>query len=336
MTDPATRTPADDPVEVHLDADAALHALRDDVRIGLTSSAKWLPPKWFYDDVGSVLFDRITRLAEYYPTRAERAILELHADEIVERSGADTLVELGSGTSEKTRLLLDALDRRGRLVRFVPFDVSEQTLREAVESIRTEYPDVTVRAVVGDFEHHLPTIPTDGTRCVAFLGGTIGNLLPAERATFLRTIATSLGPSDTFLLGTDLVKDVGRLERAYDDAAGVTAEFNRNVLRVVNRMLGADFDPLAFDHVARYEPEHEWIAMYLQARTDMTVSIAALDLTVTFAAGERLRTETSAKFRLEGLATELEGAGLDVVGTWTDPDGDFALTLAAAARHDNA
>ena len=318
-------------VDVHLGPDDLATALEADVRAGLTASPKELPPKYFYDDRGSELFDAITRLPEYYPTRAERAILEAHADELAARSGADTLVELGSGTSEKTRLLLDALARAGTLGRFVPFDVSETTLVDAANAVSDEY-GVAVHAVVGDFEHHLDRIPGGGTRMVAFLGSTIGNLTPATRATFLAQVAAGLGPDDTFLLGTDLVKDPARLVAAYDDAAGVTADFNRNVLRVVNRSLGADFDPDGFAHVARWDPEAEWIEMWLRTDSARTVRIEALDLDVAFAPGEAVRTEISAKFRRERVEAELAAAGLALDGWWTDPAGDFALSLARPAR----
>jgi L-histidine N-alpha-methyltransferase len=314
-------------VDVHLSGGDLEVALASDVRRGLTAIPKELPPKWFYDQRGSDLFDQITRVPEYYPTRAERAILEARASEIAARTGADTLVELGSGTSEKTRLLLSALADAGTLVRFVPFDVSEQTLRDAAAAVADEY-GVDVHAVVGDFERHLPEVPDGGRRLVAFLGGTIGNLAPDARSAFLAEIAAGLGPDDALLLGTDLVKDVGRLEAAYDDVAGVTAEFNRNVLHVVNRELDADFVPASFEHVARFDPTHEWIEMRLRATAPMVVRVRALDLTVEFAEGEEMRTEISAKFRREGVEAELAAAGLRLAAWWTDPAGDFALSLA--------
>ena len=319
---------ADVRVEVLLDPGDAAAALRRDVAAGLRSSPKSLPPKWFYDDRGSELFDRITRLPEYYPTRRERAILEARAAEIVDVSGADVLVELGSGTSEKTRLLLDAFTKEGRLRAFVPFDVSEATLRTAAASVADAYPGVDVHAVVGDFERHLGSLPTGGRRLVAFLGGTIGNLRPVERSSFLSQLAATLGPGESLLVGTDLVKDPARLVAAYDDAAGVTAEFNRNVLRVVNRELDADFDPEAFAHVALWDDEQAWVEMRLRATGEQRVRVGALDLDVTFADGEELRTETSAKFRREGVASELIAAGFDVARWWTDPDGDFGVALA--------
>ena len=284
-------------VDVHLEPDDTTRALEADVRAGLGATPKTLPPKWFYDDRGSELFDEITRLPEYYPTRTERSILVEHARDVAELTKADTLVELGSGTSEKTRLLLDALRHAGTLERFVPFDVSEQTLRDAAASVAREYDGVRVHAVVGDFEHHLGDLPDGGTRLVAFLGSTIGNLAPAPRAQFLADLAATLAPGDALLLGTDLVKDVDRLVAAYDDAAGVTAAFNRNVLAVLDRELDADFDPDTFDHVAVWNADAEWIEMRLRSQRAQTVHVRALGLDVEFAAGEELRTEISAKFR---------------------------------------
>jgi L-histidine Nalpha-methyltransferase len=301
--------------------------LRADARSGLTSSPKVLPPKWFYDEEGCRLFDEITRLPEYYPTRTERAILAQQASDIAARTSADTLVELGSGTSEKTRLLLDALSAHRSLRRFVPFDVSEPTLRDAAAAIELEYPGVDVHAVVGDFERHLDRLPVGGTRLVAFLGSTIGNLDAAGRARFYQIIAAGLAPGDALLLGTDLVKDTERLEAAYDDAAGVTAAFNRNVLAVLNRELGADFEPEHFAHVARWNPTEEWIEMRLRSQATQTVHVKELDLDVAFADGEEMRTEISAKFRREKVEAELAGAGLALTAWWTDPAGDFALSL---------
>ena len=323
-------SPGDLRVDVHLSGADLAAALAHDVRVGLTSTPKELPPKWFYDDRGSALFDEITRLPEYYPTRAERAILEARASEIATLTRADTLVELGSGTSEKTRLLLSALTEAGTLTRFVPFDVSEQTLRDASAAVAHEY-GIDVHAVVGDFEHHLDLIPTGGRRIVAFLGGTIGNLPPAKRAGFLAQVGEGLGPDDALLLGTDLVKDVARLEAAYDDAAGVTAESNRNVLLVINRELDANFVPEAFEHVARFDPKHEWIEMLLRATKAMEVRVDALDLDLAFAAGEEMSTEISAKFRRAGVEHELAAARLTLAKWWTDPAGDFALSLSRPA-----
>ena len=237
-------------------------------------------------------------------------------------------MELGSGTSEKTRLLLDALQEAGTLRTFAPFDVSEATLRDAAAAVGDEYPGVSVHAVVGDFERHLDSIGGEGRRMVAFLGGTIGNLVPTARAELLATLAAALEPGETLLLGTDLVKDPGRLVAAYDDSAGVTAEFNRNVLLVLNTALGAGFDPDDFGHVACWVPDEAWIEMRLRARRALEVDVPALGLTVPFAAGEEMRTEISAKFRPEVVAQELDTAGFELVEWWTDPDGDFGLSLA--------
>ncbi|WP_406281525.1 L-histidine N(alpha)-methyltransferase [Streptomyces sp. NBC_00209] len=307
-----------------LPEDATDAALRADVLHGLSRRPKTLPPKWFYDARGSELFEEITRLPEYYPTRAEREILIDRAGEIAAASGARTLVELGSGSSEKTRHLLDALTD---LHSYVPVDVSESALRGAAEALLTERPGLSVHALIADFTAGLSLPETPGPRLVAFLGGTLGNLLPSERSVFLKSVRELLAPGDTLLLGTDLVKDEGVLVAAYDDAAGVTAAFNRNVLSVVDRELGADFVPEDFAHVARWNPREEWIEMRLRARRSLTVKIPELDLVVPFEAGEELRTEVSAKFREDGVRGELAGAGLRLAHWWTDAEDRFALSL---------
>ncbi|MCT7661699.1 L-histidine N(alpha)-methyltransferase [Mycobacterium deserti] len=311
----------------YLAADSAATALRRDVRDGLTQTPKSLPPKWFYDSAGSDLFDQITRLPEYYPTRTEAQILRDRSAEIAAASGADTLVELGSGTSEKTRMLLDALRDSGTLRRFIPFDVDAGVLEAAGSAIQREYPAIDVDAVCGDFEEHLGKIPRVGRRLVAFLGSTIGNLTPGPRAQFLSALAESLQPGDTVLLGTDLVKDTGRLVRAYDDSAGVTARFNRNVLAVVNRELDADFAIERFDHVAKWNTDEERIEMWLRSSGPQRVHVKALDLTVDFADGEEMLTEVSSKFRREKVTAELADAGLRCTHWWTDEAGDFGLSL---------
>jgi L-histidine Nalpha-methyltransferase len=311
----------------HLSPSSYTESLRADVLAGLTATPKTLPPKYFYDERGSALFDQITRLEEYYPTRTERAILAEHAAEIASISAADALVELGSGTSEKTRLLLDALRNAGTLEAFVPFDVDPAVLTVASEAIAAAYPSIDVHAVVGDFERHLGALPARGRRLVAFLGSTIGNFAPGPRAAFLTALRATLNDGDSFLLGTDLVKDVDRLVAAYDDKAGVTAAFNRNVLYVINRELDADFEVEAFDHVARWNPEREWIEMNLRSARDQVVHVNGLGLAVEFAAGELMRTEISAKFRRERIEAELDVAGLRLTHWWTDPGGDFALSL---------
>jgi L-histidine N-alpha-methyltransferase len=314
-------------IDIHLDDHDIDRALKADVQRGLTSSPKVLPPKWFYDDRGSELFDEITRLPEYYPTRREREILEARSAEIATASGADTLVELGSGTSTKTRLLLDAFRDAGQLRRFAPFDCSEATLLAAGKAIAAAYPGTDVHGVVGDFERHLGLLPTTGHRMVAFLGGTIGNLAPSDRAKFLTELAGGLRDGEHLLLGTDLVKDRDRLVAAYDDTAGVTAEFNRNVLHVINRSLEADFDPARFEHVARWNDDEEWIEMRLRADGPQRVRVATLGLNVDFADGEEMRTEISAKFTRARVESELSAAGFEVVRWWTDQAGDFALSL---------
>ncbi|MEU4558262.1 L-histidine N(alpha)-methyltransferase [Actinoplanes sp. NPDC023936] len=313
-----------------IDDDDIARALRSDVRTGLTAAPKWLPPKWFYDARGSALFEEITRLPEYYPTRTERAVLTEAAPAIARITEAKTLVELGSGSSEKTRLLLDAMLGRGTLGSFVPLDVSASALSAAVDSLGVSYPGLTVTGIVGDFARHLGHLPDGDNRVIAFLGGTIGNLTPADRATFLASVRQALRPGEWLLLGADLVKDPAVLVPAYDDAAGVTAAFNRNVLAVVNRELGADFDPPAFAHVALWNPEQEWIEMRLRAGTAQRVRIPGLDLTVEFAAGEELRTEISAKFRQAGLTAELAAAGFELSHWWTDPREWFGVVLAQA------
>ena len=318
-------------IEAHLGPEDLAAALRHDARIGLTSTPKHLPPKWFYDERGSQLFDDITRLEEYYPTRRETEILEREAASIAARTGADTLLELGSGTSTKTKLLLDALAAKGTLARIVAFDVCEPVLVEAGEELVDRYPGTHVHAIVGDFEHHLALLPTNGSTLVAFLGGTIGNLGPVERARFLRDLAARLHPGDWLLLGTDLVKDPARLVRAYDDAAGVTAEFNRNVLHVLNRELDGDLEPERFAHVALWNAEQQWIEMHLRAEGAQHARLEVLDLDVDFADGELLHTEISAKFTEERIAEELSAAGLEVDEVLTDAARDFALTLATKA-----
>ncbi|WP_406193963.1 L-histidine N(alpha)-methyltransferase [Streptomyces sp. NBC_01017] len=310
-----------------LPEDATDAALRADVLKGLTSTPKTLPPKWFYDAQGSELFEKITELPEYYPTRAEREILVDRAGEIAAATGARTLVELGSGSSEKTRYLIDALTG---LHTYVPVDVSESALTLAGHALIEERPELDVHALIADFTGGLALPDTPGPRLVAFLGGTIGNLLPAERAAFLASARSLLSPGDALLLGTDLVKDERVLVEAYDDAAGVTAAFNKNVLAVIDRELGADFDPAAFDHVAVWDADHEWIEMRLRSRAAQTVKVPALDLAVHFAAGEDMRTEVSAKFRKEGVRAELSAAGLELAHWWTDGEGRFALSLSVA------
>jgi L-histidine N-alpha-methyltransferase len=318
-------------IDSHLDGSEE-RSLADDVLDGLTRPFKELPPKHFYDARGAELFDRICELPEYYPTRAERAILEQAAGELAELTGAVELVELGSGTAAKTRVLLDAMHAGGALERYIPLDVTESMVRDCAAELINEYPGLRVHGVIGDFERHLDHVPpADGPRIVAFLGGTIGNFPPGSRRRFLRKVARILGEEDHLLMGTDLVKDPRVLEAAYDDSQGITAEFNRNVLRVLNRELEADFDPDDFEHVAVFDAEHEWIEMRLRARREHTTVLRALDLPVHFDAGEELRTEISAKFTPERLEGDLSAAGLELVRWLTDPDSLFALTLSRLA-----
>ncbi len=324
-------------VEVHsyLGSGGDARTLADDVLDGLTRPFKELPPKHFYDARGAELFDRICELPEYYPTRTERAILQARAGEIVAMTGAAEIVELGSGTAAKTRILLDAMQAAGSLRRYVPVDVTESMILETAGTLVEEYPGLLVHGIVGDFERHLRHVPPAlGPRIVAFLGGTIGNFPPGSRRRFLRGLAKAIGPEDHVLLGTDLVKDPLIIEAAYDDAEGVTAEFNRNVLHVVNRELDADFEVEAFEHVAFFDREREWIEMRLRAREHQRVHVRELGLEVRFAAREELRTEISAKFTEQRLELDLAAAGLVLEQVFRDPDDLFALSLSrpGAAR----
>jgi len=334
VADPECATLAESAITI----DSCLHdgrerSLADDVLDGLTRPFKELPPKHFYDARGAELFDQICELPEYYPTRTERAILQASAEELAALTGAAELVELGSGTAAKTRMLLDALHEGGTLRRYIPVDVTETMVRSCAEELTSEYPGLKVHGVIGDFERHLDRVPDPtGARLVVFLGGTIGNFPPGSRRRFLREIARLLGPGDHLLMGADLVKDPQVLTQAYDDAQGVTAEFNRNLLRVLNRELRADFDPEDFDHVALFDREHEWIEMRLRARRAHTTTVHDLGLSVHFEQGEEMRTEISAKFTRERVEDDLAAAGLELVSWLTDPEELFALTLARPPR----
>jgi L-histidine N-alpha-methyltransferase len=311
-------------------SEAEERVLADDVLDGLTRPFKELPPKHFYDARGSELFEQICELPEYYPTRTERQILEQSAAAIVEETGVAELVELGSGSAEKARILLDAMEQAGTLRRYIPLDVSESALRSAARQLVSEYDGLQVDGVIGDFERHLDSVPdADGPRIVALLGGTIGNFPPGTRRRMLREIGRLLGPEDRLLLGTDLVKDPAVIEAAYDDRAGITAEFNRNVLWVINRELDADFSPDAFEHIAFFDRRNEWIEMRLRALRAQSVLIAGLGLRVEFAAGEELRTEISAKFTRRKIESDFRAAGLELRDWYTDPEGLFAVSLAA-------
>jgi len=332
----------DPPLEVleqeTITIDSYLHegqerSLADDVLDGLTKPFKELPPKHFYDARGAELFDQICELPEYYPTRTERSILQDAAERLAQATAAEELVELGSGTAAKTRVLLDALHRAGTLKLYIPVDVTEGMVRDCAQELTEEFPGLRVHGVIGDFERHLDRVPAaQGPRVVVFLGGTIGNFPPGSRRRFLREIAKLLGPEDHLLMGTDLVKDPDVLTQAYDDAQGVTAEFNRNLLTVLNRELQADFDPEDFEHVALFDREHEWIEMRLRARRAHTTTVRDLGLSVRFEEGEEMRTEISAKFTQERVEDDLSAAGLEIVDWLTDPEQLFAITLSRPSR----
>ncbi len=315
-------------IDVHLTPDEVRSQMLTDALKGLQGDEKSIPPVWFYDERGSRLFEEITQLPEYYPTRAERALLEEHAPAIAEISKADTLVELGAGACDKTRVLLSALQGTGTLARYVPFDVSDEFLRSAATTLSEEFHTLDIHLVIGDFHQHLAEIPTDGRRMVAFLGGTIGNLDPAQRARFLFDLNCTMSSDDSLLLGTDLVKDPRRLVAAYDDAAGITADFNRNVLHVLNEQLGGDFDPEQFHHVALWNEEEQWIEMRLRADEATEISLSEAGITVSFDEGEDLLTEISAKFTPARVEEELNEAGFVLEDMWGAEDGEFLLTLA--------
>lgn len=315
-------------LEVYLTPAESVDALRAEAREGLSATPKWLSPKWFYDARGSELFEEITALPEYYPTRTERGLLTQYADEIAALTEPEILIELGSGSSEKTRLLLDSMTARGTLRTYVPQDVSVTALEGAAQQVGAEFPGIDVLGVVSDFTGSLHHLPGGGRRAVAFLGGTLGNLVPAERAEFLSGIAAVLAPGENLILGVGLVIDPAVLVPAYDDAAGVTAQFNLNVLAVLNKQLGANFPLEDFRHVALWDAENQWIEMRLEALRELSVHIDDLDLEITFAAGEQLRTEISAKFTEDGIAAELASAGFGVRKVWTDQDQRFALLCA--------
>jgi L-histidine N-alpha-methyltransferase len=315
-------------IEVHLPEGGTWAGLAEDVREGLSSPFKEIPPKYFYDDRGSELFERITELPEYYPTRAERRILADGAAEIVAAARPTTLIELGSGAAAKTRFLLDAMQAAGSLETYVPVDISEEITRRVAAELVSEYDGLSVHGIVCDYETHLERVPREEGGLIAFLGGTIGNFRPAPRRSFLARIATLMYPGDRFLLGTDLVKDRAVLEAAYNDSAGVTSEFNKNVLHVLNRELDADFDGDGFEHVAFWDDENEWIDIRLRSLREQFIDLRALDLRTHFARNEEMRTEISTKFTRDRLQASYADAGLELVEWWTDPDGLFALSLA--------
>jgi L-histidine Nalpha-methyltransferase len=319
-------------VEVNLPPGGPLSGMAADVRAGLTSPFKELSPRYFYDERGSDLFEQITELEEYYPTRCEREILQTHSSDICEAANRPaSLIELGSGSARKTRVLLDAMQCAGCLETYCPVDISEEITRDTAEKIAGEYEGINVHGLVCDFEFDLERVPVEGPRVIALLGGTIGNFVPHQRASFLRRISNLLGPEDRFLLGTDLVKDPVILEAAYNDPLGVTAEFNKNVLAVLNRELGADFKLDSFEHVARWDPENLWVDIRLRSLANQVVNFSALDLLVPFGAGEEMRTEISTKFLRPGLEGIYAEAGLELTDWWTDREGLYALSLARAA-----
>jgi L-histidine Nalpha-methyltransferase len=315
-------------IDVLVDEAEGRAELNDATFWSIRRTPKELPAVWLYDERGSRLFEEITRLPEYYPTGSEREILTEQSAEIADLSGARTLIELGAGTSEKTLLLLDALEAAGTLERFVPLDVSEQVLRASAEAIAARYPSIGVHAIVGDFERHLSAIPAGERRLIAFLGSTVGNLYPAGRARLFRSIVSALAPGDGFLLGVDLVKDPALIEAAYNDSQGVTERFVRNGLTVVNRALRGDFEQSRFTFESRWDANHEWMDIGFRSRESQTVRLEELETQLAFAEGERLRFEVSTKFRRDGIEAELDTAGLRPSGWWTDHADGFALVLA--------
>jgi L-histidine N-alpha-methyltransferase len=315
-------------IDVHLSPEDVHTQMRADALLGLQGVQKSIPPVWFYDERGSRLFEEITQLAEYYPTRAERALLEAYAPDIAGLAKADTLVELGAGACDKTRVLLSALEEAGTLTRYVPFDVSDEFLRSAADTLSAEFTTLDIHLVIGDFHHHLAEIPSDGRRMVAFLGGTIGNLDPAQRDRFLFDLNCTMSSDDSLLLGTDLVKDRARLVSAYDDAAGVTAAFNRNVLHVLNQQLGGNFDPDRFRHVALWNEDEQWIEMRLRAEEACEVFLTEAGINVRFEEGEDVLTEISSKFTPARVEAELDRAGFVIEEMWGAEEGEFLLTLA--------
>ena len=315
-------------IAVDLPDGGALAGMAEVVREGLSSPFKELPPKYFYDERGSELFERITEQPEYYPTRCEREILDARAAEIVAAARPRTLIELGSGAATKSRVLLDAMRDAARLERFVPVDIAEAITRRVASELVDEYPGLAVEGIVCDYETHLERIPRPEGALIAFLGGTIGNFRPGPRRSFLARIATLMYPEDRFLLGVDLVKEQARLEAAYNDAAGVTSEFNKNVLNVLNRELDADFDPDAFEHVAFWDPDNEWIDIRLRALTEQFVDLRSLDMRTHFSRNEEMRTEISTKFTRDRIEASYADAGLELIEWWTDREGLYALGLA--------
>lgn len=332
-TDATDRIRIDVRLERASSAESDAQRERDKVRRGLLETPRRISPKYFYDDRGSELFERITELPEYYQTRTERALLESIAPALVEVTGACELVELGSGASTKTRVLLDAFAKAGILERYVPFDVSEGIVRRVAEELVKEYPGLEVHGVIGDFLRHLGDIPDADCRLILFLGGTIGNLRPEPDAReFLTQVADSMGDDDFFLLGADLIKSPERLNAAYNDSQGVTAEFNRNILRVLNDNFDGDFEPRIFRHHAFFNETEHRVEMWLEVMEDNTVELKALDLTLDLEGGEEIQTEISTKYDRDKIEQLLERAGFELVEWYTDPDSLFSLSLARKRR----
>jgi L-histidine Nalpha-methyltransferase len=314
----------------HLPPDFLINALRADAREGLTAAPKFIPSKWLYDAKGSELYEQITRTPEYYPFRVEGGILEGVADEIAAATRASSIIEFGSGSADKTDILLRALRRAGSLHAYISIDISESALLAAGSRLMDEYPGLSVRAVLGDFETQAEILApheSPAPRLVLFLGGSIGQLRPDQRAEFLQRIRGAFRPGDMLLLGVDLVKDPAKLTAAYNDSAGVSAAFSKNLLSVLNTNVGANFNLDAFDHVVTWQGEAECVEMWLQSRISQVVRLSEIDLSVEFAAGERLWMSMSAKFRQDGIRKELESAGFSLRRWWTDPHGQYALSL---------
>ncbi len=317
-------------IDRHLDSSRLDDEMAHEIRRSFSRRPIVLAPRWLYDDHGSDLFDRITRLTEYYPTEAERSVLRRRADEIAELTAADTVVELGSGTSDKTRTLLDAFHRRSQLSTFVPLDVSEGTLEDAARMLASRYDGLAVHALVGDFNRHLRHLPrgAERRRVVAFLGGTIGNFYVEERRAFLGALADQLRSDEWLLLGVDLVKPMDRIVDAYFDVGGVTERFIKNSLTVINRRFDGDFDLDSFDYVPLWDARERRVDMRLRSTLPQTAVLRRLGLEVELAAGEEIRVEISTKFERASLTAELADVGLHVDRFWTDDRGDFGLLLA--------
>lgn len=324
------QTAATDSVEVttHLEPGWADRALREEIRLAFSARPKELSPRWLYDERGAELFDQITELSEYYPTEAERKLLVSAAPTIASETGVGAVVELGSGSGDKTRTILDAFVQNEQLKRFVPFDVSEAMLRTSATLLGPRYPGVRITPVAGDFNLHLDQLPSDEARLLVFLGGTIGNFYPAERELFLKSVADTLAPGEWFLLGADLVKDPKKILHAYDDDSGVTAAFILNVLNVLNRELDADIPVEDFEYVATWDPQEERVDMRVRATVAVHATIAALDMDVQFEEGEELRVEISSKFHPAGINAELEAVGLEVGHQWIADGDEFGIFLA--------